>query len=206
MTTITTYAELKQNIQDHVKRGDALSKLDMFIDLAEEDIAEDLRTREMETTETLTTSTSDRFVTLPTGYIKMRRLQIIVDGVYYDLDEKSSKNLQLNDHAGTPARYIVNDKIELDRISDEAYSLEIQYFKMPTALSSSNTTNVILTAHPYVYLCASLHHAFDWAMQHDLADRWYAKYQQAVARANYKARKGRYGAAPATFLHKGMVV
>ena len=64
MTTITTYAELKQNIQDFTKRNDILSKLDLFIDLAEADIWETLRVREMETRAIASSVEGSRFLSL----------------------------------------------------------------------------------------------------------------------------------------------
>ncbi len=88
MTTLTSYAELKQNIQDHAKRDDILDNLDLFIDLAERDIWDAVRIRDMEVRATASTSTSDRFIQLPTGFIAMRQLQITVDDVLYDMIKK----------------------------------------------------------------------------------------------------------------------
>lgn len=205
MTTLTSYAELKQNIQDYAKRNDVLGKLDLFIDLAERDIWDVVRIRDMETRATASTSTSDRFVQLPTGFIQMRQLQITVDDVLYDMDESTPKSLQVLDTAGCPNQYVVTSQLELNRISDQAYTLEMDYWKELTALSGSNTTNAVLTQHPMIYLSRCMFHFCNWSLQEEKALYWDGVFNKQVARANRKARQGRYGAAPAA-VTQGWVV
>lgn len=203
---ITNYAELKVAIQDYLKRSDCLSMLDTFIDLAEVDIWSLLRVREMEARATASTSTSDRFVALPAGFIKMRQLQITVDSSLYDLEFVPLKNMNVNSDAGIPYLFTVTSQIELNRVSDQAYTLEIDYFRELTALSGSNTTNDILTYYPMVYLSGCLNHAFRWALQTDMADYWESQFNKNVASANRKSRNGRFGPAPAMRINKGMVI
>lgn len=192
MTTITTYAELKQNILDYTKRtgNDILSKLDQFIDSAESDIWEVLRVREMEYRTTGTTSTSDRFLALPTGFIRLRQLQITVDSVLYGMRQVPLAHMKIQDAAGIPYQFAITSQIEFNRTSDQAYTIEFDYIRQLTALSSSNTSNDILTNHPNVYLSACLKHAFLWTMQYDLAEYWEGAFQKHVSRANRESRKG----------------
>lgn len=201
MTTITTYAELKQNILDYTKRtgGDMLSKLDQFIDSAESDIWEVLRVREMESRTTGTTSTSDRFMALPTGFIKFRQLQITVDSVLYDLKYTPLKRMVIQDATGIPYEFSVTSQVEFNRVSDQAYTIEIDYWRSLTALSGSNTSNDVLTNYPNVYLSACLKHAFRWTMQNDLADYWELRFEKFVSRANRKSRQGMVGPSPAIY-------
>lgn len=208
MTTITTYAELKQNIIDHTKRSgnDMLSKLDLFIDMAESDINKDLRVREMESRTTATTSTSDRFVALPTGFKQMRQLQITVNSVLYDLDFVTLKFMTINDNAGIPTQFTITSQIEMNRVSDQAYTLEIDYWKEVTALSNSNTSTTVLTTYPMVYLAACLKHAFRWTLQYDNADYWENVFMREISKANRKSRKGQVGPVPRMMPSGGMVV
>ena len=205
MTTITTYAELKQNIQDFAKRSDVLGKLDMFIDSTEADIWDVLRIRSMETRATASTSTSDRFLALPTGYISMRQLQITVDTELVDIDEKTPKTLEIFSSSGLPTQYTVTSQLEFNRTSDQAYTVEMDYWKELTALSSSNTSNDILTQHPMIYLTGCLKHFCMWARKLEESKYWEGQFDKNVARANRKARQGRYGAVPAAMV-QGMVV
>lgn len=207
MTTITTYAELKQNILDYTKRTgeDMLSKLDQFIDSAEQDIGEFLQVREMEVRATASTSTSDRFLELPTGFIKMRQLQITVDSVLYNVDMVPLKRMIIQDTSGIPYQFSVTSQVEFNRTSDQAYTVEMDYLRELTALSSSNTTNDILTNYPNVYLSACLKYAFLWTMQYDLASYWENQFDKHVSKANRKSRKGRVGPSPSIYT-SGMIV
>jgi hypothetical protein len=206
MTTITTYADLKQNLIDHGKRTDAIGKLDTFIDLAESDIADDLRVREMEARATSSTSTVSRFSTLPTGFIKMRRLQILVDGVYHDLSAKPVKDLEICESTGTPMQFSVTAELEFDRVSDQAYVLEMQYFRSLEPLSDEYPVNDILLNYPMLYLSGSLKHFFNWSKQKEESAYWSGIYDLSVAKANKRSRKGRYGPNVSGFIHKGMIV
>lgn len=206
MTNITTYSELKQNLLDHGKRTDALGKLDLFIDLCEADIADDLRVREMEARATGSTSTVSRFTSLPVGFIKMRRLQILVDSVYFDLSAKPVKDLDVLDSTGTPTQFSVTSELEFNRISDQAYTLEMQYFKSLEPISADYPENDILTNYPMIYLAGSLKHFFNWSKQKEESAYWGSIYIDAVARANKRSRKGRYGPNVSGFIHNGFVV
>jgi len=205
--SITSYSELKSAIQSYGKRGDASSMLDTFIDLAESDIWDVLRIRDMEARATAVTSTSDRFIQLPDGFIAMRRLRIILsDGAHVDLDYTDPKNLCVIDRAGMPVEFTAGTQLEFNRTSDQEYTLEMKYWKEPTPLSTSNTTNAVLTEHPMIYLSGSLKHFFEWAQNENRAQYWEGVFNKHVARANRKSRQGRYGPVPTRRIAGGMVV
>lgn len=203
MTTLTSYAELKQNILDFSKRKDALGKLDLFIDLCERDIWESMRVREMEDTATLTASTSTRGIALPTGFIKARRLKIQVNNQWFDVEQVTSTTILQS--TGIPYQFDITSQIELNVVPNDTYSLELDYYKELDALSSSNTSNAILTNYPKVYLAGSLHHLCQWALMEDKAGYWAQVFNSEVSRANRRARQGRYGPAPSTNT-PGMIV
>lgn len=203
---LSTFQELKVSIADWCKRGDIQSRVVDFIALAESDIWEQLRVREMEYRTTLSTSTSTRFVALPDDYIKMRQLQITVDDELYDLDQEPLKSMTVFSAAGIPTRYTVTSQIEMNCVSDQVYTLEIDYFRELTPLSNDAPTNDILTKYPQIYLAGSLVYAFRWAKKNDDAEFWQIKFDQAIAKANRKSRNGRFGPAPAMTAAKGMVI
>ena len=204
--TIVNYQELKQAILDYGKRTDALGMLDTFIDLCEVDIADDLRVREMEARATGSTSTISRFTTLPIGFIKMRRLQILVDGVYHDLNAKPVKDLEVIESVGTPSQFSITAEIEFNRISDQAYTLEMQYYRSLEPLSNDYPQNDILTQYPMIYLAGSMRHFCRWSKQNEESEYWSGVYDMNVAKANKRARKGRYGPTVSGFIHTGMIV
>lgn len=194
MAKITDYTTLRTNIESYVKRsGDITSKLDSFIHLAEDDIWDVLRVREMEARATASTSTTSRFLALPDGFIKMRRMKININGEEYGLDEVGLNDLGILSAASVPCKFAISEEIEFERVSDQAYTVELQYYKELDSITSTNTTNAVLTAYPNIYLSACLVHAFQWMKQEQKAEYWLSKFNIATARANRKARQGRYG-------------
>ena len=69
------------------------------------------------------------------------------------------------------------------------------YYKQPTGLSSSNTTNVILTNYPNIYSFGC-----QWAIKlysnDELAAQWYTFFSNAIRGANRTDRRARYSGVP----------
>jgi len=195
------YDALKATIIDWSHRDDMDLKIDDFIDLAEAEMYANpdhpLEIREGETRSSFSTNITDRFVALPTGYKSMRKIRIqIVNGESVELRFRTPSQLNLISSTGMPLFYTVTDQIEFDRVSDQVYTGEIQHFQSFTALSSSNTSNTILTNHPNIYLFGAL-----WALKthtdmHEEAAGYYARFINAIKGANNDSKIGRYGPAP----------
>jgi hypothetical protein len=277
---LDTYANLKIEIINWSGRDDMDQDIDTFIDLAESEMyantIEPLKIRDEEVLIPFVTSTTDRFVALPTGFQSARKVSLhttsntsssvtavgdgsttvtithtahgystndtvvilgatddedingifvitvtdvdtytytalaAVDsgtetgsvtsrlrtGDYSELRFRTPSQLNVYDAEGTPDFYTVTSRIELNRVSDKAYTGEIQYIKEFTPLSSTNTTNAVLTDHPTVYLYGAL-----WALklrteEPQNAEAYYQRFINAIIGANQKADLGRYGPAP----------
>lgn len=199
--SLDTYANLKLEIISWSHRDDLDLKIDTFIDMAESEMyanpVEILKIRDGEVNTSFSTSTSTRFVSLPTGYQSSRKLRIqITNGKSVELEYRTPSQLQILSSTGMPYFYTVTDQIEMERISDQVYTGYIQYFQKFTALSSSNTTNAILTNYPNIYLFGAL-----WALKkhvemYDEAAVYYQDFINAIKGANKDAKDGRYGPAP----------
>ncbi len=198
---IDSYDNLKAAIVDWSHRNDMTpDRLDQFIDLAEEGMFSSplmpLELRQMETKSELTASTSSRLLALPSDYLEMRRLKVNLSGGDCDIQYLTPEQLPIAGTSGIPKFFTVTDQIEFDRTPDSAYTIEIQYYAKPTALSDANTTNVILTNHPKIYLHGALSNLYQWTMQNDLAEYHENKFQAAMRGANKQYKRGRYGPAP----------
>jgi len=207
---ISNYTELKTAIQDYAKRTDALSMLDTFIDLAEVDIWDKLETKSMEARTQSVTGTTDRFMDLPAGFIEMRRVRIILDdGYQVPVKYVDPANLRVWGTTGMPRYFTVGggdtDELEFDRVPDQAYTVEMMYFKSLAALSATDPTNDLLTNHPMVYLAGSLRHFYLWAQNVEEAAIWDGLFTESIGNANAKARRQRYGPNPA-MTNPGMIV
>ena len=199
--SLTDYAGLKAEIIDWSHRDDLDLKIDTFIDLAESEMlantVEPLQLRSEETLTAFATNTTDRFASLPTGYQSARKLRIqIVNGESYELRYRTPSQLNILSDVGMPQFFTITDQIEFDRVSDQVYAGEIQYYQDFTAISSSNTTNDVLTNFPTIYLFGAM-----WALkkhteQPQSAAIYYQDFINAIRGANNKDKLGRYGPAP----------
>lgn len=198
---INTYATLKDAVQRWSKRNDSLSTIDDFIDLAEADMwkgpsgGDPLRIRDMEARATATAS--DRFLALPDGFLEMRKLRLVNGSINHDLKFCVPESMTVNSGSGVPVFYTVTSEVEFDRIPASSYTTEMHYYKELTALSSSNTTNAILTRFPDVYLFGCLYHFGLWALDDAFATKYSQLFISAIKAANKTDKKGRYPAGKA---------
>lgn len=151
--SLSTYSNLQTEIGNWLDDSDLDSYIPDFITIAESEIKDRVRIRDMVTRATTTTGTSSRYLELPTGFIEM--ISLHVDGSpIKSLEQVSSE--QINTHAlngsGKPRYFsIIGDELEFDSTPDSTYTVEMKFYKF-SALSDSNTTNVILTKYPDLYL------------------------------------------------------
>ena len=198
---LDTYANLKTEISSFLNRDDLTAQIDTFIDLAETRHARDLRIREMETVDTsITTVAGTQSYDLPTGYLELR-YAMLQTSPYTMLQYMSPADFfrvyNAGEGSGMPVYYtIVGKKIYLGHSPDSANVLELGFFQRATALSSSNTTNDILTNFPDLYLYGSLAETSPFLMQDERLAVWSSLYKEGVRTANESAQRGRVSAAP----------
>ena len=198
---LDTYANLKTEIASFLNRDDLTAQIDTFIDLAETRHARDLRIREMETVDTsITTVAGTQSYDLPTGYLELR-YAMLQTSPYTMLQYMSPADFfrvyNAGEGSGMPVYYtIVGKKIYLGHEPDSANVLELGFFKTPTALSDSNTTNDVLTDFPDLYLYGSLAETSPFLMQDERLAVWASLYKEGVRTANESAQRGRVSAAP----------
>ena len=190
---ITDYATLKAAIVDWSKRDDLSDDLDAIIDFAEVKINSSLRIMENEEKDTLTASTSSRLLALPTGYLQMRSMDLISGAKYYQLEYVTPDSMQIKNASGRPVMYTITSQIEFDRVPDSAYSIEVNFYKDISALSSTNTTNDILTKYPDLYLSACLMSAHQFGRDWEEARNWEINFNKLLIEAKRTDRRGRIG-------------
>lgn len=198
---LDTYANLKTEIANYLNRTDLTEYLDTFIDLAEARHSRDLRLREMETVDTtINTVSGTQSYDLPTGYLEMRYVLYQSSPykfLYFMAPPDFFRVYNDGEASGSPTYYtIVGDKIYLGPKPDAAKVLELGFFKRPTALSVTNTTNEILINFPDLYLYASLAESAPFLVQDERLAIWAQLYKEAVKTANESAQRGRESSAP----------
>ena len=193
---LSTYLELKARIEGLSKRNDLGTNIDTFIDLAESDMWQKLKVREMEARATATVSTTTRFLSLPDDFLRMRKLVVISGSNNYSLLYSNPESLQVQASSGRPRAFTVSSELEFDRVPDSAYTVEMHYYKDVPALDATNSTNDLLTNYPNIYLYGSMFHYAQWAHDDRMLLQYSELFDDAMDRANKIARKARHGPAP----------
>ena len=193
--SITTYANLKTAIQNWSKRTDTLDVLDDFIDLAEADMWLKLRIRDMEARATATAD--GRYLGLPDNFIDMRRLVLVSGNNYYQLEQRTPDAMLSYPSAGRPGEFSVTTQIEFNKVPDSSYTVQMDYWRQLTPLSSSNTSNAILERFPMIYLYGALFHFAQWAQDDKMLMKYSDLFDGQMVRANLMDRRGRHGPSPA---------
>ena len=193
---LDTYANLKAAIKRHSHRNDIDDVVDDFIDLAEDAMFNNkesvLDSRALETSTTTTTST--RTLALPTGFLRFRKLTLTSGGVEYDCIQETPEAMQVTS-SGRPRSFTITDQIEFDRTPDGTYTVNYIYIAKPTALSSSNATNAVLTNHPTIYLYGALWALNLWAHEEEKAAIYWQNFLNAIRGANRASKRQRHGPA-----------
>lgn len=186
---LDTYANLQTSIANWLGRDDLTSYIPDFISLAETAIQNGinpttpgLRVREL--LRRATATLDEEYEQVPTDYLQMERLTITVAGNEYPLDFLSNVELTQTygtTAPGTPTAYaVVGETIQFGPAPSSAIPMEMVYYRTIPKLSDSNTTNVVLTNYPNLYLFASLLMAEPFLKNDQRLATWADLYQSAI--------------------------
>lgn len=194
---LDNYSNLKAAIQVWSHREDINIVVDDCIDLCETDMYltgdEVIRVREMQLRSTEEVPTSDRFLALPSKYLAMRRMTITANGRETNISAKDPGSMTIDPTAGQPRFFTISSQIAFDRVGDDNYPLEMNYFAELERLSTTTPTNAILARFPNVYFFGSIAAAFLFAGEEDKATLWSNKFTAVIRRANKQDKQGTYG-------------
>lgn len=198
---LSTYDDLKQSVINWSHRDDIDLLIDDFISIAENEMfgndQEVLKLRAMESTTTQTAIADTRLNPLPADFLYNRRVRLDLNsGDNGELTYRAPEQMIIQSASGRPRFFTITDQLEFDRVPDSTYDIEFTYYARPTALDSTNTTNVILANHPEIYLYGCLKQVFIYAMDQQEAAKYGTLFAQAIKGANKKDKKGRFGPAP----------
>lgn len=198
----TTFTELKAEVSRYFHRGTSMDlRIPDFITLAEHEMynnaEQPLQLREFEKTSTASTSTSSRFLAVPDDYSSLRGNRLDITDESDFLEYRAPQQLKRFDTTSRPCFFtIIGTQIEFDRVPDEAFTIEIQYYAELAALTAAAPTNELLTEHPNVYLFGTVYQGFIFAKDRESAGVYKALFLEAIKGANKADKKGRFGSAP----------
>lgn len=206
---LDNFDNLVKEVIDWSHRGDLGTKITDFIQLAENAMysneIQPLKVRSMETVSTA--ATAGQYVELPPNFESARSIRLVTGDNGGELKFQAPEQMHKQVATGRPNFFtIVGNEVQLDRVPDSEYTLEIQYFRKATPLSIANQTNEILTSHPSIYLFGALTALFSYSQDVEQQLKYNQMFMSAIKGANKADKKGRYGPAPSMSLDSGMVV
>lgn len=180
---LANYSDLLASVASWMNRTDLTAVIPDFVTIAESRIARDLRLRKQLTSSTLTTSTSTRAVTLPSGFLEFNSLTI--DGTpdtFVQVVTTEHLNAKYPD-GGYSAKPIVcaieGDTVLFGPQPDAVYTVNIDYYARFPGLQA-NSTNWLMTNHPNVYLSACMAQGCLFTLDKTGAAEWNAVYKAEV--------------------------
>tara|TARA_B100000989_G_C19505352_1_gene456247 strand:+ start:665 stop:1306 length:642 start_codon:yes stop_codon:yes gene_type:complete len=193
---LSTYADLQTSIADFANRSDLGSKIPSFIQLVEARLNREIFSRFQHKRVTANTTSGDPFVSLPTDLREIKTIRINSNPRVV-LANMTLNNLDItysSASGGTPVAYaIVSDNIKLSHTPSSVIELEMIYSAQISALSDSNTNNVILLRHPDVYLYGALMHLSTYLLDETKARSYDELYTRAIQEINTSLDKEKFG-------------
>ena len=203
---ISNYSELNTAVANWLDRDDLTDRIPEFIALAEARFNRLLRVRAMETKQTASTVASQRNLALPTNFIQMRNLQINtspITSLEYVTPEMYDR-LYGGSDTGTPKAYtILADEIQLGPIPASVQTIEMLFYKKFDALTSSATTNWMITNAPDVYLYGCLLEAEPFIMNDPRVQLWATAFQQAIKDIQEQDNRDRHSGSALRVMNTG---
>lgn len=191
---ITTYAQLKTEVQNWINKTSISASADDFVTLAEAFLNNELRTNQMLALGTGTVSSNPTDLSSElTRYLRVKGLSINsgsrdipLNYIPYDVYQAAYSATS----SGTPEFYtLIGDNLYLDPAPSTSYTYSILYYQRLLPLASG--VNWLLTNHPHIYLYASLAEAAIYAKDDQAAQGYVAlrdRYMAALRRSDIRDR------------------
>jgi len=196
---LTSYTTLKTAVADWLNRTDLTTQIPDFISLAESEMKRRLRR-----TSTRTTITVDSgAITPPTNMAELRSAYLSGTGSPFEdkplrlctfemLIERRARN---GGATGRPSDICYTaGQLLFAPEPDQEYTAEILYFAQLTPLSTTNTTNTVLTEAPDAYLFGALLQAEPYLANDERIPLWKSKFDAAIDQLNTVQQNEEYSA------------
>jgi hypothetical protein len=192
--SLADFTGLKSSLGDWLHRGDQTAVATDLISLFEAEFNNDVRVRSMET-ETSITSTSG-YLVHPTDWVQWKSLKQSYNGyaanIPFATDEVATlKTVGVN---AAPSLYasVIGSKTYLFPPQNGLTVSAVYYAKVP-ALSTSNTSNWLLTKYPNLYLYGCLSQAEAYNINDGRIPGWKSLYADGLAKLERDSQRARYG-------------
>jgi len=177
---IGTYAELQTAVANWLDRDDLTDRIPEFIALAEAKMNRNLRISLMENVSTdILMANGTRDYSLPTGFTGMKEFHLTTSPITplsYITPEMMNR-MWAGSNTGRPQAFTLfsdagTRKIRVGPSPDSDYTTSMLFLKKIDALSTTNTTEAMLTENPDVYLYGALLEAEPFLMNDSRVQLW----------------------------------
>lgn len=196
MALITDYASLKDNIADWIVKSNLTNQIEVFIQLAEAELKRDKRARKLQTR---TFQISADGMAMPTDFHSLEEwyhdgpthhgdIQIVPAGHLARIKARFGAT-------GVPAYAAIvgGRRFRFGPAPDATYSTKMEYWRRIPSLSSSVTTNWLLTDHPDIYLYGSLMQAAPYLKDDERIPVWQSRYDRAIESLHQATQDEQWG-------------
>jgi hypothetical protein len=155
--SIGNYTELKTAVQDFAHRSDLSTVVASLIMRGEAALNRKLRLLPQEQRTPLTATQGSKFVELPAGFLETVALHVNDNGSLTRLNPATNDVIDMDSiesATGIPSYYRIGSQIEFDVAADQAYPLQLHWYKRWDI--EADTTNWLLIHHPDLYMDAAL--------------------------------------------------
>lgn len=193
-SAIPNYAALKTEIGEWLDRDDLVSKIPVFVLMAEAHFNRELRTPDME--RTLTFSVESEDTALPTDYLAMRAIyqETTPDNPLVGMSPDELR-LEYRGQSGIPTSYaIVAGSIRVAPVPETALVFSMDYFAKIENLSDASPSNWLLESHPDLYLSTCLYLAESFLDNDAKAGKWLSLSTGILDRIKQTSTASRWGA------------
>mgnify|MGYP006267571547 CR=1 FL=1 len=185
---LANYSDLQTSVSNWSKRSDLTSLFADFVVLAEEEINGQLDIRLQDTYITPSTVAGTETVSVPNDIINTRSLVVSSVTPNVALEYRTPDQLHKDWPYGTqsiPRAYsVIGSLFYLAPIPDAVYTLELYYKSRVPALTSTNTTNYLLTNYPNIYLFGVLKKLSEYIRDKEGFALYSDKFKAAIDAAN----------------------
>lgn len=178
---LATYSELVSTVESYLARSDLTSIIPTFVQLAQQRMTRDLRTREM--LKVSTTTATDGTVEIPTDFLEMREIHFQGNPpitLMYESPDKFFRDM-MTTTSGLPVYYtIIGYEFQFAPTPDSSKTLQLLYYAKPTFISSTVSSNLYLANYSDALLYATLAEAEPYLMNDNRIQVWATMYDRAI--------------------------
>ena len=191
---IETYDGLQAYITAHLELdAETSAQLPTLIRKAEYRLNRMVLAPERETSVSVTTVATEQAVALPVDYRQMRTARLVADdGLVLEPVTLNVLHSEYTDNTGKPKVYAISEQsLQFGPVPDAAYTITLTYTAKLPALSTTNTTNWLLSENADAYVYAVLWQTAAWLEDIEAATAFRAEMFTIIEEINAQGNRYR---------------